>query len=100
MKEISDALIFAVSYINNRNIEDSESWSDDDDVGALESIAELLSNATPAEEDALAAAAQRALARELAAPQPRPEFVEVYSRWMEDMFGEGWHGNRRVPPEN
>jgi hypothetical protein len=25
-----------------------------------------------------------------------PEFLQDYSRWMEDMFGEGWQGNRRV----
>ena len=45
---------------------------------------------------ALAAAALRALATEKSSPQPRPEFVEDYARWMHDMFGEGWQGNRRV----
>ena len=98
MHAIADALVYAVSYINCRGLEDSESRYDDGDVGALESIAGFLRDATPAEEDALAAAAKRALAAELASPQPRPEFVRDYERWMEDMFGEGWQGNRRVPP--
>ena len=62
----------------------------------LESIAGLVARATPAEQDALAAAAGRALAAELASPRPRPEFVSDYSRWMADLFGDGWDGNRRV----
>jgi hypothetical protein len=99
MEALADALVYAVSYINCRSLEDTESRYDDGDVGALESIAGFLHNATPAEEDALAAAAKRALAAELAAPLPRPEFVQDYSRWMEDMFGEGWQGNHRVPAQ-
>src|SRR5262245_15777497 len=97
MEAIADALVYAVSYINCRALEDHESRYDDGDVGALESIAAFLASATTAEEDALAAAAERALAAELASVRPRPEFVEDYSRWMHDMFGEGWEGNRRVP---
>jgi hypothetical protein len=97
MKSLADALVYAVSFINCRAVEDDDSNYDDGDVGALESIAAFLHTATPAEEDALAAAAERALAAEQAAPSPRPEFVEDYERWMEDMFGDGWEGNRRVP---
>jgi hypothetical protein len=96
MEAITDALIYAVSYINCRGLEDSQCTYDDGDVSALESIAGFLSNATPAEQDALAAAAERELAEERAAPQPRPEFVRDYERWMEDMFGEGYQGNHRV----
>lgn len=96
MEAIADALVYAVSYINCRPLEDHESRYDDGDVGALESIAAFLYAATAAEEDALAAAAERALAAEQASPQPRPEFVRDYQRWMEDIFGEGWDGNRRV----
>jgi hypothetical protein len=97
MDAIADALVYAVSYINCRSLEDYESRYDDGDVGALESVAGFLAAATTAEKDALAAAAERALAAELASPQPRPEFVEDYSRWMHDIFGEEWEGNRRVP---
>ena len=97
MDSIADALVYAVSYINCRPLEDAESRYDDGDVGALESIAGFLHNATPAEQDALAAAAERALTAERSAPRPRPEFVRDYERWMEDMFGEGWRDNRRVP---
>ncbi len=96
MEAIAGALVYAVSYSNCRPLEDHESRYDDGDVGALESIAGFLANATPAEEDALAAAAERALAAELASPQPSQEFVADYSRWMHDLFGETWEGNRRV----
>jgi hypothetical protein len=99
MDAITDALVYAVAYINCRPLEDHESRYDDGDVGALESIAAFLHTATPAEEDALAAAAERALAAERSAPLARPEFIRDYERWMEDMFGEGWQGNRRVPAD-
>jgi hypothetical protein len=96
MKAIADALVYAVSYINCRPLENRESRYDDGDVGALESIAGFLAEATASERDALAAAAERALAAELASPQPRTEFVEDYSRRMDDMFGDEWVGNRRA----
>ena len=97
MKALADALVYATSYINCRPLEEHESRYDDGDVGALESIAGFLAEASPEEQDALADAATRALAAELASRPPRKEFVQDYSRWMEDMFGEGWEGNRRVP---
>jgi hypothetical protein len=97
MKALADALVYAVASIDCRGINDSESRYDDGDTGALESIAAFLDNATASEEDALAAAAERALIAEKASPRPRPEFVQDYERWMEDMLGEGWEGNRRVP---
>lgn len=100
MEAIADALVYAVSYINCCALEDHESRYDDGDVGALESIAAFLHTATPGEQDALAAAAERALAAERESSLPRPEFVRDYERWMEDMFGEGWQGNRRVPVRN
>ncbi len=96
MDAIADALVYAVSYINCRGLEDAESNDDDGDVGALESIAGFLYDASPAEEDALAAAAERALAAERDLASPRPEFVRDYERWMEDIFGDDWQGNRRV----
>jgi hypothetical protein len=96
METIADALVYAVSYINCRPLDDSESRYDDGDVGALESVAALLANASPDELDALAAAAERALAEERASPRPRPEFVSDYERWMEDLLGEEWRGNRRA----
>ncbi len=96
MEAIADALVYAVSYINCRPLEDQESRYDDADVGALESIAAFLHTATATEENALAAAAERALAAERDSPSPRSEFVQVYERWMEDVLGEGWQGNRRI----
>ena len=92
MVPIADALVYAVAYINLRKGDDSL----DDDVGALESIADALSKASAAEQDALAAAAERALAAHLKHGDPREEFIRDYRTWMEDMFGEAWASNKRV----
>jgi len=92
MDAIADALVYAVAYINLRKGDDSL----DDDAGGLESIAGILSNASATEQDALAAAAERALAAELTLTEPREEFIRDYRTWMEDIFGEAWVGNNRV----
>jgi hypothetical protein len=88
MKAIADALVYAVSYINCRSRGNDESGLDDADSSTLELIAATLRSATTAEKDALAAAAEQALTEELSAPSPRPELIEVYSQWMEAMFGD------------
>jgi hypothetical protein len=93
MNAIADALVYAVTYINLRGGDDEV--DDDGDVGALESIAALLRSASAEEEDALAAAAERALAAEMNYA-PRDEFVRDYKTWMQDIFGEGWVGNKGV----
>ena len=62
MKSISDALVYSVIYINNR--EDPEEEFIDDDVDALESVAAILRSATEEEKNELAAAAERGLAEE------------------------------------
>ncbi len=90
---MADALVYAVTYINCREDETEEYLHDD--VGALESIAGLLADVTDAEKEALAAAAKSALEREQARASPRDNFVEDYSTWMEDVFGEEWVGNVR-----
>jgi len=100
MEAIADALVYAVTYINCRPLEDHKSRYDEGDLGALESIAAFLHTATLAEEDALAAAAERARAAERDGPSPRPEFLRDYEHWMEEMFGEGWQGNRRIPVQD
>jgi hypothetical protein len=100
MNAIADALVYAVTFINCRGDEDDDDDDDDsldDDVGALESIAGCLQNITPAEQDALAAAADRALAAEKTLKRPRKKFLHDYAHWMEEMFVDGWEGNRRVP---
>ncbi len=93
MRALADAIVYAVTYINLWEDEREEFL--DDDVGALESIAARLDKASPQEQDALAEAAERALAQELASPHPRDKFIADYRNWMEDMFGEPWNGNRR-----
>jgi hypothetical protein len=93
MRALADAIVYAVTYINLWEDEREEFL--DDDVGALESIAAHLHKASPQEQDALAEAAESALAQELASPHPREKFIADYRNWMEDMFGEPWSGNRR-----
>lgn len=88
MSSIADALVYAVSYINLK--EESEG-----DVGALESLAGFLANATESEKDALSAAAKRALDDERKGPN-REDWIADYSSWMEDIFGEEWEGNDRA----
>lgn len=92
MKSIADALVYAVTYVSLVGLKE-DSYRNDD-VGALESIAAILNSSTEEEKDALAAAADRALANELGSI-PRDEFVRDYRTWMEDMFGEEWEGNTR-----
>lgn len=94
MKSLADAIVYAVVYIDMRDDPGEEYL--DDDVGALESIGYHLQQATEAEKDALAEAAERSLAEETASDRPRKEFVEAYQTWMEDMFGDDdWKGNKR-----
>lgn len=95
MNAIADALVYAVTYINCRGDENDDELLDGD-VGALESIAACLRDSSPAEQDALAAAAERALASEKTLKRPRKEFLHDYAHWMEEMFVQGWEGNRRV----
>jgi len=96
MEKLADAVVYAVSYINCRDEDGDETYLRDD-VKALEWLAHVLQRSTDAEQDALAAAAKRALAAELAggAP-PDSKWVRDYSTWMEDMFVEGWSGNDRA----
>ena len=57
-----------------------------------------LHNATPAEEEALAVAAKKALAEEQSLITPEPVMIEHFSMWMEHIFGRDWEGNERVYP--
>ena len=92
MEKLADALVFAVSYINCRDEDGDETYLDED-VNALESLASIIREATPAEQDALAAAAKRALEGALEAGHPQDsKWVRDYSRWMQDMFVDGWCG--------
>jgi hypothetical protein len=96
MEKLADAVVYAVSFINCRD-EDGDETYRDEDVKALEWLAHILHQTTDAEQDALAAAAKRALEAELAAGAPADSRrVSDYSTWMQVMFGEGWVGNDRV----
>jgi hypothetical protein len=98
MKAIADALVLAVVHINCRGEEGDDELLDED-VGALEGIASCLRNCNPAEEDALAAAAERAAAAEQARKRPNPRRLRDCETWMEEMFVDGWKGNRRISPD-
>jgi hypothetical protein len=96
MEKLAEAVVYAVTYINCRDDDDDETYLRDD-VKSLEWLAHILHQATDAEQDALAEAAKRALAAELAAGASLDsKWVRDYSTWMQDMFGEDWLGNDRV----
>jgi hypothetical protein len=95
MNAIADVLVLAVTHINCRGEEGDEELLDED-VPALEGIAFYLSHCTPAEEDALAAAAERAAVAERASRHPNAKVLHDYENWMEEMFVDGWKGNQRV----
>jgi hypothetical protein len=96
MERLADAVVYAVTHINCRDEEGDETYLRDD-VKSLEWLAHILQQASESEQDALAAAAKRALAAELAAgAPPDSKWVRDYSTWMEDMFGETWSGNDRA----
>jgi len=94
MKALAEALVHAVTYINC--LPDPNEDHADEDVRTLEEIAAYLGDATDAEKDALAAAAQRAFEQEQSSI-PQPEYLNVYGTWMECMFGDAWEGNRKRP---
>src|SRR5262245_51744306 len=98
MEAVAGALVYAAVYINRR-LEDGDETYLDQDLKALESIGGFLRHATWEEQDELAAAAERELAKEQVSSHPRPDFIRDYAHWMEYMFGDGWQGNRRVTDE-
>ncbi|MCA9072583.1 MAG: hypothetical protein KDA84_26855, partial [Planctomycetaceae bacterium] len=79
MNTIADALVYAVTYISLRGGE--KDFDDDEDVGALESIAAMLCSATRKEKEALALAADRAFTEEKNGAA-REEFLQDYGTWM------------------
>ena len=94
MRCLADALVYAVAYITALPDEREEFQHYDE--RALESIAAYLNGATRAERDALAEAAERALASELNAGKPNGAFAAALQNWMENMFGPPWEGNQRT----
>jgi hypothetical protein len=93
MKSLAEALVHAVTYINC--LPDPNEERTEEDVRTLEEMATYLATATNEEKDALAAAAQRAVAEEQSG-SARPEYLNDYGTWMESMFGDEWEGNQRV----
>ena len=98
MTSIADALVYAVAYINCQETEGEESLDDSEDAGeaAMSHVMAYLSHATPEEEDALAAAAKRALIEEQSLYYPQQEMIDFFNRWMEYVLGGDWDGNERA----
>ena len=91
MDSIADAIVYATAYIGCR-----EETEESDDDAVFEHIMAYLSNATAEEEDALAAAAERALAEEKSLQHPRQEMISFFEKWMQIVSRWDWEGNRRV----
>lgn len=95
MNAIADAIVYAAAYIDSRD-QRVEFDDDDSDESAIAHIMAYLSHATPEEEDALAAAAERALKEEQSLHHPQQGMIEFFERWMQIMIGMDWDGNKRV----
>jgi hypothetical protein len=96
MDAIADAVVYATNFIGIRigecHPEDADLYDD-----CVNYIGYILSRATEAEKDALASAAKRALAAEIASGAPADsKWVRDLRTWMHDMFGDEWSGNDRV----
>jgi hypothetical protein len=86
MKALAKAIVFAVVYIDHRDSQEPTAL--DDDVKALESIAAVLADCSDEEKNALAKAAEDALTES--------NWTADYGKWMENMFGDNWKGNKKV----
>ena len=93
MDSIADAIVYAAAYIGCR--EERED-SDQEDGSAIGHITAYLSHATAEEEDALEAAAERALREEKSLNHPKQEMLDFFENWMRIMFGWDREGNQRA----
>ena len=93
MDSIADAVVFTVAYLHCR---EAKEGTLDEDGSAIEHVMAYLSEATTDEENALAAAAERALLEEQSLERPSQAMIGVFSKWMELTLGRDWDGNRRV----
>lgn len=98
MNSIADALVYAVAYIHCHETEDEESLDDSEDASeaAMSHIMAYLSHASPEEENALAAAANRALEEEQSLYYPQQDMIDFFKRWMEYVLGGDWEENERA----
>jgi hypothetical protein len=85
--------VYAAAYISCR--EESEDLGEEDDAALSHTVA-YLSHATPEEEAALAAAAERALREEQSLYHPKQEMIDRFENWMELMLGTDWDGYKRA----
>lgn len=92
MDTLADALVRAMAFIDSIGARHDEGSAEYEAyVEATTAIFMVLRRATASEQDALAAAAERAAGVE----QSRP-LKSYYHGWMESVFAGSWHGNRRA----
>lgn len=99
VKAIAESLVIAFAYLDWRPYPGHEFLDENCDILDMIGVDRLQSEATGEELQALAEAAERLHQEELASPEPRPHFVQAYGRFMEDVVGSPWVGNRRGPAE-
>ncbi|MCP4896700.1 MAG: hypothetical protein GY906_06950 [bacterium] len=85
MRHLSDALVFAIVYIDMRG--DVEERYLDEHMASLEMLSKMLAQCSEREKRALRAAIERAIDRELEKEKPRMELLDRYRSWMKDLFG-------------
>lgn len=95
MDSLANAIVYALAHIHCRD-EGEDLVENEDDDSAIAHIMAYLFHATPEEEDALAAAAERALKEEQSLHDSKQEMIECFKNWMELMFGRDWEGNQRA----
>jgi hypothetical protein len=104
MKTLADALVLVVNYLQVCSKLDDASARDEESSYALHVLGKVLRQVPDAELDQLEAAAERALAEELAkGEKASAEWVKLCRFWMEENVDEilkdpVWEGNFRIDP--
>lgn len=92
METLADALVQAMAHIDRTGAGHAEESAEYRAyIRATTAIFAVLGRAGIAEQNALAAAAERA-----AEATPSPALKEYYGGWMEGVFAGSWSGNRRA----
>jgi hypothetical protein len=90
METLADTIIYLVAYLNLAGLDPDDGHTldcnrADDDAKALESVYAMIDSASPVEQQALKAAAERAIAQENASGGPRFDWLACYEDILADL---------------